>query len=56
MMVFPSVMLGFATTAPGSIVIGDLLLAGDETDGDDELLLAGDMQSGIDKLTIQETL
>lgn len=40
----------------GSLVTGHLRLAGDETDGDDELLLSGDEQSGTDKLTIQETI
>lgn len=48
-------MVGHVTTA-GSIVTGQLLLSGDETDGDDELLLSGDMQSGTDKLTIVETI
>lgn len=47
--------LGFIDTA-GAIVTGQLLLAGDETDGDDELLLSGDMTGGTDKLTIVETL
>jgi hypothetical protein len=55
MMPFATPLQGFVSTA-GSIVTGQLLLAGDETDGDDELLLAGDMTDGDDKLTIQETI
>jgi hypothetical protein len=48
------ILEGFVSTA-GSIVTGQALLAGDMTDGDDELLLAGDMTDGDDKLIIQET-
>lgn len=55
MMQFIHPMVGHVDLG-GSIVTGQLLLSGDETDGDDELLLAGDMQSGTDKLTIVETL
>jgi ligand-binding sensor protein len=52
---FPIPLLGFVSTS-GSVVTGQILLAGDQTDGDDELLLAGDETDGDDKLLNQETL
>lgn len=46
----------FEVTGPvgGSIFFGELLLAGDMTDGDDRLLLSGDMTDGDDVLTMSE--